>query len=34
MTERVAAGVLVPFVAVYAVLAADDAVEVIYIELG
>ena len=30
----IAAGVLVPFVAVYAVLAADDAVEVIYIELG
>ena len=30
----IAAGVLVPFVAVYALLAADDAVEVIYIELG
>lgn len=30
----VAAGVLVPFVAVYAVRSADDAVEVIYVELG
>ena len=30
----VAAGVLVPFVAIYAVLAADDAVEVIFVELG
>ena len=30
----VAAGVLVPFVAVFAVLAADDGVEVIYLELG
>ena len=30
----VAAGVLVPFVAIYAVLAADDAVEVIFVELA
>jgi hypothetical protein len=30
----VAAGVLVPFVAIYAVLAADDAVEIIFVELG
>ncbi len=30
----IAAGPLVPYVAVYAVLAADDAVEVIFVEIG
>jgi hypothetical protein len=30
----VAVGVLIPFVAAYAVLAADDNVDVIYLELG
>jgi hypothetical protein len=30
----IAAGVLVPFVSVYAVLAVDGAVEIIYVELG
>lgn len=30
----VTAGMLVPYVAVFAVLGADDAVEIIYLELG
>src|SRR3954454_21499255 len=30
----ITAGILVPFISVYAVLGADDAVEIIYLELG
>ena len=30
----ITAGLLVPFISVYAVLGEDDAVEIIYLELG
>lgn len=30
----ITAGILVPFMSIYAVLAADDSVDIIYLELG